>query len=251
VIIDSHVHIGKTEKTERFWTFKGYAEFMEEIGIDKTVAMPNISSNLSSLELNDNFLNEYTSLTKELQDKFELLILLDTRDDPMKYLSNIKLDAVGIKYHPSVTRIPINDKCLDEFIDLTIDRKWYTLVHCGRDDISNIRYLIDIAKRKKHARFVAAHLGGNAGDLVENALNSINKNRVTNIYLDTSNGKLPWLISKAAEKIGKDKILFGSDEPYADVRVEKYIVELGEFQENIFSKNWMMLHNEIINSNWN
>lgn len=240
MIIDSHVHIGETEKSKRFWTFQGYAELMGQVGIDKTVAMPNISNNFTSIELNNELLNEYSKLSKDMQDRFELLLLFDPRDNLIKYLNDIPIDVVGLKYHPSVTRVPVNDKSLDEYIELSEYKKWYILVHCGRDPVSDIDYLIVMAKKYPKSRFVAAHLGGNAGDRIERALNHIVSNKVDNIWLDTSNGKLPWLISTAIEKVGKDKILFGSDEPYADVRVEKYIVDLsGEF--SVFSENWEAL----------
>jgi predicted TIM-barrel fold metal-dependent hydrolase len=48
MLIDSHVHIGKTEKTERFFSFDSYLELMKEYSVDKAIVMPNVSSDIRS-----------------------------------------------------------------------------------------------------------------------------------------------------------------------------------------------------------
>ena len=93
--------------------------------------------------------------------------------------------------------------------------------------------------------FIAAHLGGNASDLVCEAIKLLEKETIDNIYLDTSAIKLPWLIETAIEKLGHDKIIFGSDEPYADLRVCKYCIDIAEVNRKglILAKNILTLIN--------
>jgi len=242
MIIDSHIHIGKTEKTERSWSFNNYAEYMSKHNIDLAIAMPNISNILSFSNLNDIFLSEYHSIDSKIKSRYKLLLLIDIHDKSVGKQVDMYSDFIyGLKYHPSVSRVNVDDVRFYRWVDVALDKGWPILIHCGRDPISHVKYLVDIAKRIPRVNFIAAHMGGNSTDLIEEAIRLIKSRRVDNIYLDTSNGKLPWLIEKAVDVLGKDRILFGSDEPYADVRVAKYLIELTnistEAKECIFYKN--------------
>ena len=108
------------------------------------------------------------------------------------------------------------------------ERKLLALVHCGRDDISNIRYLVTTSKKFSNVNFIGAHLGGNATDIIEKAIEILGREKLRNLYLDTSAGKMPNLIKLAITKMGADKLLFGSDVPYADIRISKMCVSLSE-----------------------
>jgi predicted TIM-barrel fold metal-dependent hydrolase len=242
MIIDSHVHIGKTEKTERFWSFNKYVEYMDKHDIDLTIAMPNVSNILSFPDLNHIFLSEYYNIDFRIKSRFKLLLLIDVDDASVRKQADMYSGFIcGLKYHPSISRVNVDDVRFYRWVDVALERGWPILIHCGRDPISHIKYLVDMAKRMPRVNFIAAHMGGNSTDLIEEAIKLIKSRRVENIYLDTSNGKLPWLIEKAVNVLGKDRILFGSDEPYADVRVAKYLIELTNIstdaKECIFCKN--------------
>jgi len=238
MIIDSHVHIGKTEKTERFWTLNSYAEYMDSHGIGKAVVMPNISSEIPFADLNHDLLTEY--LVCYGQSRYNLLYLIDIHGT-LQQIEKYSELVSGLKYHPSVLQVSADDARFYRWVDIALEKDWPILVHCGRDPMSHIQHLINVAKKVPQAKLIAAHMGGNSTELIERAISSIKEERVDNVYLDTSNGKLPWLIDKAVNILGEERILFGSDEPYADVRVAKYLIELTtistEAKECIFYKN--------------
>lgn len=240
MIIDSHVHIGKTEKTERYFTLKSYYDLMKKSGIDKAVVMPNLSNVVGASILNEQLINEY--LSSGLKEKFHILIVIDPKDKmTLKQIDIYKNIICGLKYHPSISEITIDSPEMNEFLDNAFELNLPILVHCGRHWRSDIKYLIKTAKKFETINFIAAHLGGNAADLSEKAIKLIKSEQVNNIYLDTSNGKLPWLIKKAVDQLGKEKILFGSDEPYADIRVARHLIYLADIdidaKEYIFHKN--------------
>lgn len=241
MIIDCHVHIGKTEKTERFFTFDSYLDIMNKYKIDKSIVMPNVSNNVSSSFLNDEFLSEFKKLSEIEQSKFYPFLLIDPNDMQTKnqVINNITI-IKGVKYHPSVTSTICSDIKTYSIFESFLD-KFVILVHCGRNWRSHIKYLLDAAKDFKNLTFIAAHMGGNATDLIEEALNSIEKSKLDNVYIDISTSKLPWLIEKAILKIGDDKILFGSDEPYGDTLVTKYCLRISSIttssSEKILYKN--------------
>jgi predicted TIM-barrel fold metal-dependent hydrolase len=93
-------------------------------------------------------------------------------------------------------------------------------------------------------------MGGNASDLIEEAINLISSSKCDNIYLDTSAVKLPWLIEEGIKVLGNSRFLFGSDEPYSDLRIGKYCVELSKLnrfdQRKIFYLNAQELLGETL-----
>ena len=242
MIIDSHVHIGNSEKLSRYFSFREYVEVMDRNGIDKAIVMPNVSSEIPWDVLNEEFMMAYhrikdTSITK----RFFLFLLAD----PRLLKTYVQIDMFGgfyhgLKFHPSITQVPVSDMRMHKFFDAALDRNWPVLVHCGRDPMSRISYLIEVAKRFP-TKFIGAHLGGGASELAESAISEVRESELDNIWLDTSACRNPWLVEKAVDMLGADKILFGSDEPYTDMRVGKYLVEIADItddeRDGVFYKN--------------
>lgn len=231
MIIDSHVHVGKTEKSERFFSFDSYINIMKKYSIDKAIVMPNVSSNIRSSFLNFHFLNNYHELTLSNKNKIYPFLLIDPADEFIKKQINDNIKTIkGVKYHPSITTSVCTDKQLYSIFE-SFPNNFIVLVHCGRHWRSHISYLLKAASDFKNLIFIAAHMGGNATDLIEEALNLIGDSNLENVFIDISTSKLPWLIEQAVWKIGDDKILFGSDEPYCDTLVTKYCLNLAKITE--------------------
>ncbi len=232
MIIDSHVHIGFTEKSKRGFSFKTYYQLMKDNGIDKSIIMPNVSKEIDDSVLNTQLLDDYKS-SKEFQKYFELLILVDPHDkNTLKQMTTERSWIQGIKYHPSITESYLTDKSMKSFIQKCEDYSIPMLIHCGRHERSHISHVIEAAKMYPNVNFVGAHMGGNATDLIEEAIVLLSKETLTNIHLDTSAGKSPWLIELAVSKIGADRIIFGSDEPYADLRIALACIDLADISHS-------------------
>jgi hypothetical protein len=238
IVIDSHVHIGENEYTTVFFTFDTFLNFMNKHEIDFAVAMPNPSKIKSHRDSNTYMMKEY----RNFQDssRFFPFLLIDPFD--LHTLDQIKEeDVIGAKFHPSIMETPINNDKLIPFMEYLEESGKPIIVHCGRNSLSDISHIIEVANRYEKVNFIAAHMGGNATDLIEKTISILKNACPPNLYLDTSAGKLPRLIQRAGESIGYDKIIFGSDEPYADFRIEKKCVDLTEASEDdkkmIFSEN--------------
>lgn len=218
--IDSHVHIGLSEKIERGWSLKDYIKIMNINTIEKSIIIPNISSIRSLYSLNKELITQYKNLSTNEQQRFILFLLIDPLDpEVFDQINDNKNIVRGLKYHPSLHQIPINDVRLGHFISLAEKNAYPILVHCGRNNISSVTYLISAAQHNKDVLFIGAHMAGNASDLIEKAIIILEEYKLDNIKLDTSAVKLPFLIEKGVKKLGVNNILFGSDEPYSDVRV--------------------------------
>lgn len=243
MIIDNHVHIGKTEKSERYFNIKDYHKLMKKNNIDKAVIMPNLSNIRETPELNNVFLLKDRLQYQEVQDDLFPFLLIDGKykNEIQQQISKYSDYIYGLKYHPSIMESEITNRKLNDFFELASAYNLPVLVHCGRHRRSHIFYITKIAKKFKQVNFIAAHMGGGATDLIEEAITLLKKEKLDNIYLDTSASKLPWLIEEAVKHLGSDKIIYGSDEPYADIRIGKICVELADISDNdkelIFGKN--------------
>jgi len=244
MIVDCHVHLGETEKSKRWFSFETFGHLMKRFKIDSAVVMPSIS-NITSVFSSNKFFLEELGKVKERDIFYPFLLIAPFSNQVFNQIKSFSKLIFGLKLHPSIERVTASDKMLWGYYEFASEHRLPVLVHCGRDKISDISFVIEAAKNFPGLSFIAAHLGGNASDLIEKAFSELQKYSLENIYLDTSNGKSPWLVEEAVKVISSERVLFGSDEPFADVRICKLCVELanlsGEAKENIFSKNILRL----------
>lgn len=224
-MIDCHVHIGKSEKTRRSFSFEEYYNLMTEHGVTRSIVMPNISGVIKTSTYNQEFIDDYLQFSYNYV--FHPLIVINPRDrQTLVQIDTLKKYIHGVKFHPSIAEVTLTGNMMVDYIKKAVENHLPILVHCGRNYRSNIKYILQVAKQCPNGTFIAAHLGGNATDLIEKAIDEVGDSQVNNVYLDTSAGKMPWLIEKAVARLGPDKILFGSDEPYADLRIGIHCVNL-------------------------
>jgi len=248
MVIDGHVHIGETEKSTRHFTIKSYIKFARSHNISGAVIMPNISNLNATYELNLDLIKDVNLF--ENRDNFKLypFLLIEPKNKlVLNQITRHRKEIYGLKYHPSVYRHVISSNVLKPYINKARLFKLPILVHCGRDKKSHISHLIKAATNNPDVNFIAAHLGGNASDLIDEAINILSPLPLPNIYLDTSAVKLPWLIERAVDELGCKRIIFGSDEPYADLRIAKYCIELADIEHKgpTFFRNILQLLGEI------
>jgi len=242
MIIDCHVHIGKTEKLQgRHVTIDTYSKIMDGAGVDKAAIMPNVSDVVRSSVLNSGLLDAYNRCDNK--SRFYPLLMADPRDIKTLYqIIEHKSEICGVKYHPSVSNCELTDESMRQFVGIVREFGLPMLVHCGRHWRSHISYTLKVARENPKITFIAAHLGGNAINQAVESINMVKNAKLSNVFMDTSSIKQPWLIELALKNLGPYKLLFGSDEPYADLRINKLCVELidasEEDKEEIYYKNF-------------
>lgn len=143
----------------------------------------------------------------------------------------------GIKLHPVYQGKFIDDLTYLRLIDIASTFDLITVIHAGYDigypeaEFSSVKYIIKMLDEVRPAKVVLAHMGGfNQWDIVESDLAG------ADVYFDTSfcldelvvlDEKLPHMkddmlsttqFLRLVNKHGEDKILFGTDSPWADRR---------------------------------
>ena len=132
-------------------------------------------------------------------------------------------NVAGIKYHPSVSQLEVHKA--KAVLDLVEESGLPLVVHCGRNVKSRIEYCIE-AYKNRNITIIAAHLGGVSPSLVSRALEMLeNTSDLENFYLDTSSIDVSQLIARAINVVGSERILFGTDIPFHEYYVLRYVMQ--------------------------
>lgn len=157
-----------------------------------------------------------------------------------------ELGFPGVKIHPDYQDTKINDDSYVEILKYAMEYDLTVLTHAGVDGAYRERGpmctpdgVIDLIRRVPHKKLVLGHLGGN--EMTEEVFDTLCGEGV---YLDTAL-VLDYIdegsFKKILDKHGEDRILFATDNPWADAgayveRIRSF--GLGERVENkIFCEN--------------
>jgi predicted TIM-barrel fold metal-dependent hydrolase len=156
----------------------------------------------------------------------------------------------GIKLHPDYMLCTIDDPAYGPILDAAAQFGMFVIIHAGFDVYSPDKIyatadgILTVLKRHPKLKLVCAHYGNNClWDTAEAKLAG------KNLWIDTSmgcrEGLFPSQAKRILEKHDSDRILFGSDCPWCDVRENAaYIETLGlssDLLDKIFYKNALAL----------
>jgi predicted TIM-barrel fold metal-dependent hydrolase len=238
VIVDGHTHIttGQGDSAAKF-DWSDLDHWLSSNQRSKAVVMPTIEQFSDSVAINRQF--------------FEKLrhFLMRSRVFPFLWVHPQRLleshfrefTFSGFKFHPSISQTTISENL--RVLDLCEKYRKPILIHCGRGEKSRIDYVLQVNTQYPSVKFICAHMGGLATDLIIRAMDLMgkSKSRPDNVYLDTSGCFYPRLICKAVELLGDDKIIFGTDRPFHDYEVSFYAIKCchltEETERKIFAGN--------------
>ena len=216
VIIDAHCHAGKgTEMSAPWSTYadpKVTLRRAMEAGIDKTIIFPinNLTFEKANLEI--------AEIVKQHPEKF----IGFAKHDPVREAGKIgelltyevqKLGLKGLKLHLLPSR---------EVLDVVAELGVPILFHPSR--VSDFHM---IASEYPQINFIMAHLGSFASQDWTEHLQAIEvARRYPNVYLETSSVVFFEYLEMAARELPPEKLIFGSDGPLVDSRVELYKIRL-------------------------
>jgi predicted TIM-barrel fold metal-dependent hydrolase len=215
-IIDVHCHAGKGETMTAPWT--SYADPQvtlrraAEAGIDKTVIFP--ISNPTYEKAN----REIAELVGKYPDRFIGFAKHDPESEAGKIHRLLtqevrEMGLKGLKLHKLPTR---------EVLDTVAELKIPILFHPPR--VSDFH---QIASLYPEIAFIMAYLGSFASANYAEHLAAIDvAKQYPNVYLETSSVVFFEFLELAARELPPEKILFGSDGPLVDSRVELFKIRL-------------------------
>lgn len=217
-------------------TAGGLLELMKQDGIDFSVVL-NTVTNVKQAEKVNAFALSTKDAHHELIPFCSLHPLCEAPFETLKALKNAGIK--GMKLHPDYAGIEIDDERTDPLLDAASELKIPVVIHAGFDPVSpeKMHASPDAICRalEKHPDLIliAAHLGG-----VSRWDEAVEKLCGKNLYLDTAFcceriGITVEQGRRIFEKHPHDKILFGSDAPWArPSEILEFIDKLGLSQES-------------------
>ncbi len=216
LVIDAHCHAGHGQEMTDPWTTWADPEItlrhMEEVGIDRTIIFP----------INNKDFEKPNQEIAEICGRYPGKFIGFAKHDPQTEAGRIRvmlrrevesLGLKGLKLHRLPTR-----EVLDSVAELGIPILYHP------EKVSNFHL---IASFYPQIPFIMAHLGSFASQEWTEHLAAIDvARRYPNVYLETSSVVFFKFLEMAAKDLGAEKLIFGSDGPEVDSRVELYKIKL-------------------------
>lgn len=231
-IIDSHTHVDVSEAFGWYDPPEAILELMDQAGIAKAVIM----SYVDAPSVNDGILTYIAGCVR----KYPGRLVGYARMHPgygRKALALLE-EAIleqgfkGLKLHPeSIVTHPYAESVL-ALVRKAGELNAPVLFHSGDESLSLPLQIGKCAALCPCAKIIMGHMGG--FHHIEDAL--LTAEKYENIYLDTSAMPYPHAIKAAVDRIGADRVLFGSDGPGCNPALEVSKVKLAGLTDDQWRK---------------
>jgi uncharacterized protein len=215
-VIDAHMHIDVVEPLGWELTVESCIKAMDQAGLEKAVVM-----GITDVPaVNEAALDELSEACGRFPGRLFPLARMHPwyGDRAATQLERAfeELGFVGLKLHPVTTLThPSTDQTI-RLIRIASERGLPTLFHTGDEPLATPYAVAEAARRCPEATVVLGHMGGYQH--VEDALDVAE--RYENVLLETSAMPYPERVAEAVERIGSERVLFGSDGPACPPELE-------------------------------
>jgi predicted TIM-barrel fold metal-dependent hydrolase len=229
-IFDAHMHVGDFGPMMNVGVdTPGIAELMRDHDIDAGVLFaPDAAQVQQTMDAIPGLVGLVWANPKQPGYVEDTARLLDT--DPR---------FLGIKLHPTLDGYHPNDPSIHPLMQLLAERDLPVLIHCGHPVYSLPWSIEELAVAFPHVRVVLGHMGHGNVIYVNGAIDVAERN--PSVYLETSGMPLHTKIKEAVDRVGPDRVMFGSDIPFHHPQVEIDRVRLAglspELLERVLSTN--------------
>ncbi len=205
---DAHVHVGYWKTAD----FGGHGSGLREVagvlsgaGITGALVMPTDSGdNIGTLASVEEFAGTPA---------FYFAAWIDPLDQSLPRFLESRGDRISaLKFHPSFSRLPLTDKSFKPFLLHASNHNLPCIVHCGRwQEVAGWPIALSVAEAYPTIKFLLAHMGGDSPALVAGATAAIRDRSLANVYLGTESIREYWVVARALDVLGCDRLVFGSD----------------------------------------
>ncbi|MFC5503222.1 amidohydrolase family protein [Lysinimonas soli] len=215
MITDFHTHVDEAEAFGWIDPPEKILGLLDEAGIERAVIMT--YTDLPGL--NPGALEYIVGAANQYPDR--LIPFLRVNPNHPRVMPELLERALaagvrGLKVHPTTTLAhPAAEPTL-EVLRLAARSGVPVLFHCGDDPYTTPQTLELAAQQVPDCNIVLGHMGGyfHVTDAIEAAI------RQPNLYLETSAMPYPEMIRQAVDQVGADRVIFGSDGPGCNPRLE-------------------------------
>lgn len=220
-ITDAHMHVGD---------FPTFGVMLDESGLDRYLAANGIDAGMV-------FHQDNAMVRRVVQDIPAAYGLYWANpknpgcvEELREYLDDPKFR--GVKLHPLMDGFHPDDPRVWPIIELLIERDLPALIHCGHPIFSLPWSIEELIIRYPEAKIILGHMGH--GNVVYIDASIAVAERHPNVYLETSGMPMTLKILEAVQRVGSERVLYGSDGPWHEPKVEQLKVQLaGLNQEDL------------------
>lgn len=221
MIIDFHTHVDEALAFGWLDPPEKIVGLLDEAGIDVAVVMT--YTDLPGL--NPDALRSILAAVARFPDRLIAFVRLDPnhRAEAAALLEEAVAAGVrGLKLHPSTTLAHPAEEPTVALLRRCGELGIPVLFHCGDDPYTTPQAIALAARLAPRTAIVLGHMGGYFH--VEEAIEAAAAH--PNLYLETSAMPYPALIKVAVDRVGAGRVLFGSDGPGCNPRLELHKVRL-------------------------
>lgn len=225
-VIDCHTHCGTgTKLTAPWYTIADPAETIrrhQEAGIDQACIFP--ISHDTFEEAN----REIAAIVQRYPGHF----IGFAKHDPVREKGRIRAMLLREVHEMGLRGLKLHVKPTPEVLDTVAELRIPIIWHPGR-----VSMFDDVARDYPTVDLILAHLGSDQSNDWREHLAAIElAHRYPNVYLDTGACIFTRYIEQAITELGPARVLFGSDEPEVDCRLEIFkirMLQLPKEQEDL------------------
>jgi predicted TIM-barrel fold metal-dependent hydrolase len=230
LVNDAHVHVGPSKpwvpEVDPARSIEDYIKVMDKYGVEKAIIFPNPGVGEGYALQND--------VIADAQKRYPNRIIGFGRTDPrlgdgaVKEVRRFvnKLGLRGVKLHPVVECFRPDHPAFDSFFGAIEELGVPILFHSSPGFFAEPHLIAIVGERHPKLKICLGHLYGSMLPVIE---------KQKNLWAETSGVSLPATIGSAA-KIAPDRIMYGSDWPYLNPRVELVKVEEGIEDKKLLKK---------------
>lgn len=224
-ILDTHIHISKMRKKP----VQEIISLMDEYGINQAVVFPG-----NEIEPDNRWMVNMIRNHRDRMIPFAWLNPLTGNKavEELKYLVE-KEGFRGVKFHPLFHSFFPNRPLVDSIAKQAIEYDIPILVHCGHAPYSTPWQVGEFAEMYPKLTVILDHMGLQVG-WVDDAISVAERN--PNIILGTTANVFHEKIRMAVEKIGEDRVIYGSDAPTIHPLPEIERVKVAGLSPNVLEK---------------
>lgn len=231
MIIDSHTHVDLVEAWGWMDPPEAILELMDEAGIAKSIIMTYRDATMPD--------DPATLYLHQAIQQYPDRLIGYVRINPNAPLAQEALDQAignlnfkGLKLHPvSYVGFPYTLPTI-QLMQRAAQYHAPVLFHTGDEALALPEQVAEAARQVPEAQVILAHLGGYYH--YEAAIQA--GKELPNILIDTSAIPYPWMVRKAVDALGMERVLFASDGPgcLPALEVEKiYLAGLNSLEQEM------------------
>jgi hypothetical protein len=216
VIFDAHVYPIDVRGGLQLASAAGVAELMSQEGLDRVLLVSEDGEALRrSVEEID---GAYAMLWVDPRAR-------DAADRARELLAHAKFR--GLKLNPAVDPVEPDDPLVHPLLELAGELGVPVAFHCGHPPASlyTLPWMIEKAAiRFPEVQFVLVHMGYCVFPYHDGAMDIAQE--LPNVHLDVSGMPHTWRVKEAVERVGADRVLYGSSAPWHHPRLELLKIRL-------------------------